>query len=185
MSGSRRKSTDGGDHAYKSLHGTRLKVPLRPTYSCPSKSMKRSLRTSRSCPLSALQTSEVKEEVLHEEITSGHTPVTTQPQPHHIVHIPPPTLPRSLEPSQGTSGGYEEEVEGRDCCWCSFLCCLHSLLHHCVWEDDNGYQRLSLRSLCRCERTCRQNVNKSLVLTLCLPFVPCLFVNALYRLLFK
>lgn len=68
------------------------------------------------------------------------------------------------------------------CCYSwLFLCCLHGMLYHCVWEDNNGYDNLSLMNSCHRQDTFGKNMKKAVILSLCIPFVPCLTVSAVHE----
>ena len=181
MSDRKRKSIDDGDFVYQSFRGTRRKkIPLRSVYSCPSQPVSRGLRVTNQRPP---QTNNVNEDPIQEERGRERVPVTQQPQTQESIDISSIQQMRSV---QRTDDYDEQEAQGRSCCpSCSCLCCLHSMLYHCVWKDDIGYQRLSLKSLCRREDTCGKNMKKALILILFLPFLPCIIVGFIYRSLLK
>ena len=137
MTGNIRKSVDDGDHVYQSLGGTQgKKLPLRPTFSCPSRLRARGLKATHSCPL---QMQKVKDNAIKEENNDDYAVITKQPQAPQPGEMAIATQRRNFETSYS-----EFEVPLRSCCqsW-SCLCCLHSILHHCIWEDADEYHRLS------------------------------------------
>ena len=195
MSDCQKTSIDDGDSAYRSFRRKKIVLPLRSVYSCPSQVNIGFQPTSPGPP----QTNNVQEDPTQEEREKDGIPVPQQAQTQEAIDMSSIQQMRSAERTDDFDGEAqaqvesstddydEEEVQVRRC-WASWscLCYLHSMLYHCVWkEDEEGYRRLSLKSLCRREDTCGKNVKKALILTLFVPFLPCIIVGFMYRSLLK
>ena len=59
------------------------------------------------------------------------------------------------------------------CCTCYW--CFSSIMYHCLYEDDMGYNDSRIFS---CDDSCKRNVKKGCLFSCCLPFLPCLGIYA-------
>ena len=63
--------------------------------------------------------------------------------------------------------------------WFTGYWCLKSMTYHCLWKDDIGYTGIEKKKIFSYEESLSGNIKKGLILTSCLPFLPCIGLNVL------